>query len=103
MPLVPSEVLLNVKNNFVPGNHVKECLAKTHDCSSSEICINKKPGYDCICDDYSIRIEGKCIDIDECVINDPCNPATRLGTETPADLIHRRCANIEGPPGKYVT
>ena len=79
---------------------INECLAKTHDCGPSENCINRKSGYDCICDDFSIRIEGKCVDIDECVINDPCNPATILGTTAPADLIHRRCANIEGPPGK---
>ena len=81
---------------------INECLAKTHDCGPSEYCINQKGGYDCICDDFTIRIEGKCIDIDECIINDPCNQATRLGVTTPVDLIHRRCANIEGPPGKGV-
>ena len=81
---------------------INECLAKTHDCGPSEYCINQKGDYDCICDDFTIRIEGKCIDIDECIINDPCNQATRLGVTTPVDLIHRRCANIEGPPGKGV-
>ncbi|XP_039597449.1 fibulin-5 [Polypterus senegalus] len=61
---------------------IDECVANSHQCNPTQICINTEGGYTCSCTDGYWLVEGQCLDIDEC----------RYG------YCHQLCANI---PGSY--
>jgi hypothetical protein len=51
-----------------------ECALGTHNCTSSQLCINTAGSFMCSCLAGFSSVGSECIDIDECSVSAPCGP-----------------------------